>query len=192
MADVIPETRRRRTGDSFVSAEESRPSQDIPADDDLYKYVEALFFAYRDFISEPDRILSEIGFGRAHHRVLHFVDRYPGMRVADLLDILQITKQSLARVLRELVREGYVTQKSGKADKRERLLYVTEKGAILARRLVAPQLARIRNALVVAGKDGDKAVAHFLDAMIGEANRFPFKQSPEALGRGDKGPVRER
>jgi DNA-binding MarR family transcriptional regulator len=151
--------------------------------------VEALFFAYRDFTSEPDRILHEIGFGRAHHRVLHFVDRYPGMRVADLLDILQITKQSLARVLRELIKKGYIAQQSGKADKRERLLYVTEKGAELARRLVAPQLDKINGALASVGNDKDSAIARFLEAMVSDQSRFPYKRNPRATGQGGEEPV---
>src|SRR5665811_543959 len=96
----------------------------------------------RDSVGDADHELEVFGFGRAHHRVLHFVHRYPGMRVADLLEILQITKQSLARVLRELIKEGYVAQRSGKVDRRERLLYVTERGGALADRLAAPQLLK--------------------------------------------------
>lgn len=169
-----------------ATAESPQALSESDKTEKLYSYVEALFFAYREFIGEPDRILAEIGFGRAHHRVLHFVDRYPGMRVADLLDILQITKQSLARVLRELIKKGYITQQSGKADKRERLLYATDKGAVLARRLVTPQLAKMENALAMAGSDGEKAIAYFLDAMIGEGNRFPYKRGsgrPSAVTR---------
>ena len=75
--------------------------------------IELLFFAYRDFISDPDAILAKSNFGRAHHRVLHFVDRNPGLTVADLLDILKITKQSLARVLKELVDSGFIEQRTG-------------------------------------------------------------------------------
>lgn len=140
--------------------------------DELYWYVEALFFAYREFTSEPDRILEEIGFGRAHHRVLHFVHRYPGLRVADILEILQITKQSLARVLRELIREGYISQRSGKSDRRERRLYATREGAELARRLAAPQLAKLDSALARLERDGKLAVARFLGAIMSEAARM--------------------
>src|SRR5262249_6170915 len=147
---------------------------------ELYWYVEALFFAYREFTSEPDRILNEIGFGRAHHRVLHFVHRYPGMRVADLLEILRITKQSLARVLRELVKEGYVVQRAGQSDRRERLLYASERGAALARSLAAPQLEKLQAALAAIGKDGNVAVARFLDAMI--SNGAPAAGTRTVLG----------
>lgn len=149
--------------------------------EELYWYVEALFFAYRDFTSDPDRILEEIGFGRAHHRVLHFIHRYPGMRVADLLDILRITKQSLARVLRELIKEGYVAQHSGTSDRRERLLYATESGGALAQRLAAPQIEKLRAALGPLGSEGDAAVKRFLDAMIGAADRFPRGARPGAF-----------
>ena len=82
-----------------------------------------MFFAYRDFVGDPDQLLDKLGFGRAHHRVLHFVNRNPGMKVAELLDVLKITKQSLGRVLKQLIDEGYVAQKEG-ADRRQRLLHV--------------------------------------------------------------------
>src|SRR6202165_5603713 len=94
----------------------------------IWDLIELLFFAYRDFVSEPDDVLRNFGFGRAHHRVLHFVNRHPGMKVAELLDVLKITKQSLGRVLKELVDQGYVLQKEGENDRRQRLLFVTPKG----------------------------------------------------------------
>src|SRR6202165_1636528 len=101
----------------------------------IWNVIELLFFAYRDFISDPDDVLARFGFGRAHHRVLHFVNRNPGMKVADLLDILKITRQSLGRVLKQLIDEGYVEQKEGANDRRQRLLFATPKGAALALRL---------------------------------------------------------
>ena len=101
----------------------------------IWDVIELLFFAYRDFVSEPDDVLAKFGFGRAHHRVLHFVNRNPGMKVAELLDILKITKQSLGRVLKQLVDQGYVLQKEGASDRRQRLLYVTAKGEALAMKL---------------------------------------------------------
>src|SRR6266850_1515449 len=104
-------------------------------DPHLLTFVELLFFAYRDFTREADAVLIEFGLGRAHHRVLHFVNRHPALRVADLLEILEITKQSLARVLKELVDQGWIVQKAGERDRRQRLLHATEKGADLARRL---------------------------------------------------------
>ncbi len=134
--------------------------------DDLLAYAELFFFAYRDFISEPDEILETYGFGRAHHRVLHFVHRSPGLRVAQLLNILKITKQSLARVLKQLIGEGFVTQRAGEVDGRERLLYVTPKGAELAETLAALQVARIKSALESAGPGTDAATRRFLFAMI--------------------------
>ena len=97
----------------------------------IWDLIELLFFAYRDFIGDPDDVLAKFGFGRAHHRVLHFVNRNPGMKVADLLDVLRITKQSLGRVLKQLIDEGYIVQKEGANDRRQRLLYVTPKGETL-------------------------------------------------------------
>src|SRR5215831_7369698 len=91
--------------------------------DPVWDIIELLFFAYRDFVGDPDEVLAKFGFGRAHHRVLHFVNRNPGMKVAELLDILKITKQSLGRVLKQLVDQGYVLQKEGANDRRQRLLH---------------------------------------------------------------------
>jgi len=110
-------------------------------------FIELLFFAYRDFISDPDAALLTYGFGRAHHRVIHFVNRQPGIRVADLLDTLKITKQSLGRVLKQLVDNGFIEQLPGSQDRRQRLLYPTEAGRALSLRLLDPQVLRIGAAL---------------------------------------------
>jgi DNA-binding MarR family transcriptional regulator len=133
--------------------------------------VELLFFAYRDFTGDPDTILAEYGFGRAHHRVLHFVNRNPGLRVANLLEILKITKQSLARVLKQLIGEGFITQRAGAEDRRERLLYVTVKGARLADKLTTLQVQRVETALQKAGVEAESATRRFLLEMISEADR---------------------
>jgi DNA-binding MarR family transcriptional regulator len=133
--------------------------------------IELLFFAYRDFVGDPDDVLATLNFGRAHHRVLHFVNRNPGMKVADLLDILRITKQSLGRVLKQLVDEGYVVQKEGEHDRRQRLLYVTERGEALAMKLALLQTARISRALGELGPGAHEAARKFLAAMINADNR---------------------
>lgn len=133
--------------------------------------VELLFFAYRDFTGDPDSILDAIGFGRAHHRVLHFVTRNPGLRVADLLVILRITKQSLSRVLKGLIDEGYVEQRAGASDRRARLLYPSAKGAALAERLQRIQTERIAGALAGIDTDGEAAVRRFLLAMVRPEDR---------------------
>ena len=99
-----------------------------PRDRDIVELIELLFFAYSDFISDPDAILSEYGFGRAHHCVVHFVSRKLGIRVMELLDILKITKQSLGRVLKQLVDEGFIKQRTDLHDRRQRRLYPTAKG----------------------------------------------------------------
>lgn len=149
---------------------EELPEPALPASQ-LHAFAELLFFAYRDFTGDPDIILKDFGFGRAHHRVLHFVNRHSGLRVADLLDILNITKQSLSRVLKQLIDQGYVTQKAGASDRRERLLYPTERGKALAARLAAPQLIRLRGALQAAGLEGEAAIRRFLEAMINAEDR---------------------
>ncbi len=130
--------------------------------------VELLFFAYRDFVADPDHILAGLGFGRAHHRVLHFIGRDPGMTVQRLLDILQITKQSLARVLKELIAQGYVFQKEGALDRRQRLLHLTGTGEALRQTLIAPQIERFRRA----SAETDGAIFHdLLVHLIDPANR---------------------
>jgi DNA-binding MarR family transcriptional regulator len=137
-----------------------------PAAEPTWDLIELLFFAYRDFVGDPDEVLAKFGFGRAHHRVLHFVNRNPGMKVAALLDILKITKQSLGRVLKQLVDEGYIEQKEGERDRRQRLLFATPKGAELALRLARLQTARIARALAEVGPGAHEASRKFLTAMI--------------------------
>jgi DNA-binding MarR family transcriptional regulator len=137
----------------------------------VWDIIELLFFAYRDFVGDPDEVLAKFGFGRAHHRVLHFVNRNPGMKVAELLDILKITKQSLGRVLKQLVDQGYVLQKEGANDRRQRLLYVTAKGEALAMRLAGLQAARISHALAELGPNAHDAACRFLAAIINAENR---------------------
>src|SRR3954470_11886983 len=136
----------------------------------IWDVIELLFFAYRDFIGDPDDALAKFGFGRAHHRVLHFVNRNPGMKVAELLDILKITKQSLGRVLKQLIDQGYVVQKEGANDRRQRLLYVTAKGEALAMRLAGLQTGRINHALGELGPNAIDAACRFLAAMINSDN----------------------
>src|SRR6202166_4692006 len=125
-------------------AERSGAVAPAPAPGDpVWDIIELLFFAYRDFVGDPDEVLAKLAFGRAHHRVLHFVNRNPGMKVADLLDVLKITKQSLGRVLKQLIDNGYIVQREGENDRRQRLLYVTPAGEVLAMQLAGLQTARI-------------------------------------------------
>jgi DNA-binding MarR family transcriptional regulator len=137
----------------------------------IWDLIELLFFAYRDFVGDPDHLLSRLGFGRAHHRVLHFVNRNPGMKVAELLDILRITKQSLGRVLKQLIDEGYVVQKEGANDRRQRLLYVTAKGEALALRLARLQTSRFARALSELGPDAHDVARRLLTAIIDVEDR---------------------
>ncbi len=152
-----------------------RPGSATPGPGDArepsWDIIELLFFAYRDFVGDPDVVLSKLAFGRAHHRVLHFVNRNPGIKVADLLGILNITKQSLGRVLKQLIDEGYVLQKEGAQDRRQRLLYVTAKGEALASKLASLQTQRITRALAELGPGAHEAARRFLIAMIDAENR---------------------
>src|SRR5580704_17926607 len=131
-----------------------------------WDFIELLFFAYRDFVGDADHELEAFGFGRAHHRVLHFVYRYPGLKVADLLDVLRITKQSLGRVLKQLLDEGYIEQKTGNNDRRQRLLYATPKGEALVGKLAGLQTDRINRAIAGIDPTGVETVRQFLRAMI--------------------------
>jgi DNA-binding MarR family transcriptional regulator len=134
-------------------------------------FIELLFFAYRDFISDPDAALLSYGFGRAHHRVLHFVNRHPGIRVADLLDILKITKQSLGRVLKQLVDKSFIEQKPGEHDRRQRLLYPTESGRVLALRLIDLQARRLRQSLASLSPAEREGAEKFLRRIVDQHER---------------------
>src|SRR5215207_1493803 len=123
------------------------PGEDVLEEQPAYDLIELFFFAYRDFVSDPDRILGDYGFGRAHHRVLHFVDRQSGLTIAELLDILRITKQSLNRVLKELIEKEFIDSRTGTTDRRQRLLYTTPQGHDLAVKLAKLQTRRIMRAL---------------------------------------------
>jgi DNA-binding MarR family transcriptional regulator len=147
-----------------------------------YELIELLFFAYRDFVQEADAVLLRYGFGRAHHRVLHFVSRNPGLKVAELLNILKITKQSLGRVLRDLVEQGFVEAHEGAHDRRHRLLTATPRGQSLAAELAGLQSRRIAAALSAAGPGTEDAAAKFLIAMVNADER-------EAVARLVKRPV---
>jgi DNA-binding MarR family transcriptional regulator len=160
-------------GDLERQGDAGAHGKDVPApaylgDEELIQSIEMLFYAYRDFTSDPDEILKDYGFGRAHHRVVHFVGRNPGMTVAELLSILKVTKQSLSRVLSQLVAEEYVHQVKGSRDRRQRLLYLTDKGETLFAKLSGPQKARIAKAYRNAGAEAvagyRKVLADLLNA----------------------------
>lgn len=142
--------------------------------------IELLFFAYRDFVGDADHVLEAFGFGRAHHRVMHFVHRYPGLTVADLLDVLRITKQSLGRVLKQLLDEGYIVQRAGDHDRRQRLLFATAKGEALVGKLASLQTDRIMRAFGGFEESEQEAVARFLRAMIDRDD--PDKVLEQLLG----------
>ena len=148
-------------------------------EEELRQGIELLYYAYRDFTAEPDAMLARYGFGRAHHRVIYFVGRHPQMSVSDLLAILRITKQSLSRVLGQLVRQGFIQQRPGSRDRRQRLLELTDKGIELERQLSENQRQRIATAYREAGA---QAVEGFRKVMLGiissEADRRRFERGP--------------
>ena len=146
---------------SDVRAIDTLPSSH---EEELRQGIELLFYAYRDFTAEPDAMLARYGFGRAHHRVIYFVGRHPHMSVSELLGILRITKQSLARVLGQLVRQGFIVQQTGKSDRRQRLLQLTPAGIELEREPSENQRQRIERAYAEAGV---QAVEGFRKVMLG-------------------------
>ena len=176
MTDITSDSvAARRVSRSNAATPSADGGTETPQNDtsreELVACVELLFFAYRDFTGGPDAVLEEYGFGRAHHRVLHFVQRHPGLRVADLLDILKITKQSLARVLKQLIDKGFIMQRAGNDDRRERRLFVTAKGSRLAEKLSTQQVQHIEAALATAGPGAAEFARRFLFAMITESDR---------------------
>lgn len=135
-------------------------------DEQLRQGSEAVFFAYRSFTSDPDRILDDLAYGRAHHRAIHFINRAPGTTVNNLLAILGVTKQSLNRVLRTLIEDGLVESRVGRSDKRERHLYLTPEGSELEQRLSDAQRARMRAAYRSVGPQAVSGFRQVLEAMM--------------------------
>jgi len=164
------------TGNKTISTGDGHDAEPIrtmlTGEDGLdFSIIELLFFAYRDFTSDPDEILAQYGFGRAHHRVVHFVNRRPGLTVAELLDVLKITKQSLARVLRQLIDTGHIVQVQGPRDRRQRELYPTARGRALAVEMAVPQTRRIADALAEASPCDRAMIERFLLAMVNPQSR---------------------
>lgn len=149
-------------------------------DEQLRKGIEAMFFAYRGFTADPDRILAEMSYGRAHHRALHFINRAHGTTVNNLLSVLGVTKQSLNRVLRTLIEDGLVESRIGQRDRRERHLYLTEDGAALERQLSEAQRARMRAAYRAAGPDAVAGFRKVLEAMMDDASREHYMALKDA------------
>jgi DNA-binding MarR family transcriptional regulator len=142
-----------------------------------------MFFAYRGFTADPDRILAEQDYGRAHHRALHFIHRSPGTTVGNLLDILGVTKQSLNRVLRRLMEDGLVEARVGREDRRERHLHLTDKGKALEKALSDAQRDRMRAAYRAAGPVAVQGFRQVLEAMMDPEMRRHFESSEKAGGR---------
>lgn len=148
-------------------------------DEQVRKGIEAMFFAYRGFTADPDRILEGMDYGRAHHRAIHFIHRSPATTVSNLLMILGVTKQSLNRVLRSLIEDGLVEARVGKRDKRERHLHLTEKGLALERSLSDAQRVRMRSAYRSAGPAAVQGFRQVLEAMMDPELRRQFQTLKE-------------
>jgi DNA-binding MarR family transcriptional regulator len=157
-----------RSGSNAAELDSEAPANGAAPTFDL---IELLFFAYRDFVGDADRLLEKYGFGRAHHRVLHFVSRRPGLTVAELLDILKITKQSLNRVMKDLLDGGFVDVRAGVSDRRQRLLFPTARGRELAVELATVQSQRFRRALDELPDGAEPQMAQFLLSMVDRADR---------------------
>lgn len=168
-----------------VTAGQQKHRLDGTEAEPLFDLIELLFFAYRDFVGDADRLLEQFNFGRAHHRVLHFVSRTPGLTVAELLDILKITKQSLNRVMKDLLDGQFVDVRAGVSDRRQRLLFPTAKGRDLALELARLQSTRFRTALREMPPDAATRFSDVLLAMVDRAERGKVAAMiwPAAAGR---------
>jgi DNA-binding MarR family transcriptional regulator len=149
-------------------------------DEQLRQGIEAMFFAYRGFTADPDRILEGLDYGRAHHRAIHFINRAPGTKVSNLLDILGVTKQSLNRVLRKLIADGLVQSRVGRNDKRERHLFLTDAGRALERELSDAQRARMRTAYRKAGPEAVAGFRKVLEAMMDQEMQASYTRLKES------------
>jgi DNA-binding MarR family transcriptional regulator len=167
MADALPQT----------SAQPEMKDQ-APQPEPMFDLIELFFFAYRDFVGDADRLLTRYNFGRAHHRVLYFVERRPGLSVAELLDLLKITKQSLSRVLKDLLDQNYIEQHPGLLDRRQRLMFPTRKGEALALELAELQSRRFARALEILPGGARAQGAAFLAAMCDPAMCDPATSDP--------------
>ncbi|MEP2682267.1 MAG: MarR family transcriptional regulator [Sulfitobacter sp.] len=166
--------------DGRMMAPSSGDSLLFLTDEQLRQGIEAMFFAYRGFTADPDRILADMAYGRAHHRAIHFINRAPGTTVNNLLNILGVTKQSLNRVLRTLIADGLVQSKVGRNDKRERHLFLTDEGRKLEQELSDAQRARMRLAFRTAGPDAVAGFRTVLEAMMDPEMRQSFDRLRES------------
>ena len=164
------------------AAEPCSESSPEPGPEPMFDLIELFFFAYRDFVGDADRLLLRYNFGRAHHRVLYFVDRRPGLAVAELLDLLKITKQSLSRVLKDLLDQNYLEQRPGTSDRRQRLLYPSDKGRALALDLALLQSRRFARALDALPAGAREKASAFLAAMT---DQVTGETATEAMATGE-------
>ncbi|MEA2803702.1 MAG: hypothetical protein QOE02_244 [Rhodospirillaceae bacterium] len=164
---------------------ESRPPANplFLRDEELRQGIELMFYAYRDFTFESDQQLKRYQLGRAHHRALYFIGRHPGQTVGHLLSILKVTKQSISRVLKDLIEQAYVEQKSGARDRRERRLWLTEKGQKLERDLTDRQSQRFARAYRETGADSVEGFRKVLLGLLDPAERAVVDKRVRGGGR---------
>jgi DNA-binding MarR family transcriptional regulator len=162
-----------------TAATDRSPAEDASAH---RQAIELLFFAYRDFTHDADEMLARYGFGRAHHRVIYFVGRHPGIRVGELLAILKISKQALAPVLSQLIAEGFVVQRRDVADGRRRCLHLSAEAAALERSLTARQGERVAAAVAEAGPDAAVGFARVLRALVNPEDRHRVAEPGNTTG----------
>ncbi|MEO0567874.1 MAG: MarR family transcriptional regulator [Pseudomonadota bacterium] len=158
----------------MAERQQNSDSPRFSSDEQLRQGIEAMFFAYRGFTADPDRILAKIAYGRAHHRAIHFIARSPGTTVNNLMSILGVTKQSLNRVLRTLIQDGLVLSRQGSVDRRERRLTLTDKGSDLERQLSDAQRTRMRAAYDKAGPEAVDGFRKVLEAMMDPEMRHKY------------------
>src|SRR5436190_20393973 len=152
-------------------------------DEELRQGIELMFYAYRDFTFESDQQLKRYQLGRAHHRALYFIGRHPGQTVGHLLSILKVTKQSISRVLKDLLEQEYVEQKSGPRDRRERRLWLSEKGQKLERELTDRQSQRFARAYRETGADAVEGFRKVLLGLLDPAERIEVDKRVRGGGR---------
>ncbi len=168
---TLPAARATKRRQDNAAGEQPGATRPLAGERELRQATELLFFAYRDFTGDADRLLVRYGFGRAHHRAIYFVGRNPGINVGDLLAILKITKQSLARVLGELMRDGFIVQRPDSADRRRRRLYLSDEAVAMERMLSDAQAGRLQTALRTAGPEAAAGFRAVLRAMIDPRDR---------------------
>ena len=137
-------------------------------DDQIKDFIEQIFYAYRETYADPKKILKKYSFGTAHHRAIHLIEKYEGLTVSDLLRKLKITKQSLNRVLKDLINNETIILKKGKIDSRQRKIFLNVKGKKLFEEIFLEQKKRIYNAFKNSDSDSVIKFKNVLKKIVNE------------------------